>query len=169
MAGIVLTRKQQDHHYASSLVTRHIPEAGLEAFIDYWFTAGKADPLNKWWIQMDVHGGKHSAISRVPNDATAYPHRDKTWLFQFFCHTQQQPELEKTYKLLNGFMDTIKDSMEEGDWGRYANYVDSELGREEALKQYYAENLPRLRKIKARWDPEDVFHYPQSVTQGTSE
>lgn len=113
---------------------------------------------------MDIHGDDNSAVSKVANDATAYPHRDKMWLFQFFDRTHQQTDLQKTYGLLNGFMDAIKDGMSAGDWGRYANYIDSELGREEALEQYYAKNLPRLRTLKARFDPQDIFHSPQSVT-----
>lgn len=144
-------------------MTRRIPDKALEAFVDYWFDVGQTDARGDWWIQMDTHGGKHSGITRALGGPTSFPHRDKTWLFQFFDRTGSQPDYNKTYAFLNGFMDTIKDNMPAGDWGRYANYADSQLGRAEALEQYYADSLPRLRAVKAMYDPEDMFHSPQSV------
>jgi hypothetical protein len=30
-------------------------------------------------------------------------------------------------------------------------------------RAYWGENLPRLQQLKARYDPHDVYHNPQSV------
>jgi hypothetical protein len=38
-----------------------------------------------------------------------------------------------------------------------------ELSQEEAGKQYWGDNYLRLTKIKAKYDPNDVFRNPQSV------
>ncbi len=45
--------------------------------------------------------------------------------------------------------------------GAYVGCFDSEIPN--YLEQYYGNNLPRLRKIKAKYDPENRFKYPQSI------
>jgi FAD/FMN-containing dehydrogenase len=42
------------------------------------------------------------------------------------------------------------------------NYCDLDLGKGYA-KAYWADNLPRLMKIKAQVDPKNIFKHAQSV------
>jgi FAD/FMN-containing dehydrogenase len=42
------------------------------------------------------------------------------------------------------------------------NYCDLDLG-EGYAKAYWGDNLPRLMKIKAAFDPKNVFRHAQSV------
>ncbi|MEE3921361.1 BBE domain-containing protein [Micromonospora sp. BRA006-A] len=54
--------------------------------------------------------------------------------------------------------------------GAFANYLDTDLA-DEALNTsgtpwhefYYRDNYPRLQRVKARWDPRDVFRHRMSV------
>ena len=115
-----------------------------------------------------MHGGKHSALAAVPKDATAYAHRDHLWLWQFYdsifdYENNTSPYPENGFEFMQGFVATISDTLEEGEFGKYINYADSQLSKEDAQRLYWGDNLPRLQKIKAKYDPNEVFWNPSSV------
>lgn len=116
-----------------------------------------------WWLLIDVHGDTQSAIAAVPEDATSYVHRDKLWIFQVAGTITPDVDVKQSIKFVTNWMDSIKDNMARSDWGRYANYVDSELSRDDAQVQYWGQHLPRLQAIKADLDPEDLFRNAQSI------
>jgi FAD/FMN-containing dehydrogenase len=45
-----------------------------------------------------------------------------------------------------------------GGPNRYLNYLDHDDAGADALKTAYGANLARLRELKARFDPDNVFH-----------
>jgi FAD/FMN-containing dehydrogenase len=46
--------------------------------------------------------------------------------------------------------------------GCFVNYPDVDLGRRWP-ELYYQSNYPALQRVKARWDPRNVFHHEQSI------
>jgi FAD/FMN-containing dehydrogenase len=64
---------------------------------------------------------------------------------------------------MQGFVATIEDTLPEDRKGKYFNYADTTLDKEEAQKLYWRGNLEKLQAIKAKYDPEDVFGNVVSV------
>ena len=115
-----------------------------------------------WAVIFDLEGG---AINDIPPAATAYGHRDT--LFYIQTYIVGIPNVSQTAKnFLTKINQMIQDSMPDVDLGAYAGYVDPALTNPQ--EQYWGANYPRLQQIKAKWDPTDVFHNPQSVRAATA-
>lgn len=50
--------------------------------------------------------------------------------------------------------------------GAYINYPDVDLASRSWEELYFGANHARLRRVKARWDPLNVFHHALSATLG---
>lgn len=162
-----LTPSTNEHgnFYATSLTLKDLSGDTLASFVRYWHRDAIALSTSGWFVQLDIHGGLNSAVSAVPNSATAYAHRDKTFLIQFYHFADN----DDTYypasgiDILQNWVKATTASLQEDDYGMYINYSDSQLDRQTAQKLYWAGNLERLRLIKKRYDPEELFYYPQSI------
>ena len=154
---------QQETIYATSLYTNTLTSDQAESFVNYWYTQGRQTTRN-WYIQIDAHGGKNGAIPQVAADATSYAHRNFTFLYQFYDGVFGGSSYPSTgFAFLEGFVGNVTASMQPDEWGRYINYADSQLNRTAAERDYWGNNLPRLQRAKAMYDPDEVFYFPQSV------
>lgn len=109
--------------------------------------------------------GLGGRISTVPKDATAFAYRDSIYWIQVQGNWNNFPEkkaavewAELTYSqlkpdILNPVTQTPR---------AYVGFKQLNLG-EFYPQAYWAEHYPRLQQIKAKYDPENVFTYPQSV------
>ena len=101
----------------------------------------------------------HGAVSRVPVEATAFPHRAEGYnlvvLSEWMDPTISTRCIEwarETYGTLGRFFAP----------GRYVNYLgDDEPG--DAAAAAYGPNYPRLQQVKRKYDPENIFHMNQNV------
>jgi hypothetical protein len=50
--------------------------------------------------------------------------------------------------------------------GSYINVPDRTIND---LRTYYGDNLGRLQEVKRKYDPENVFHFEQSIPPGAQE
>ncbi|KAH6897362.1 hypothetical protein B0T10DRAFT_183645 [Thelonectria olida] len=151
--------------YKSSLMTRALSQKQIESFVSALFTnANNPSARHSWFVLLDCHGGGHSAVSKVGKSSTAYVHRDKLLLFQFSDSGSNGNYPKEGFALLKGFRESVTKSMTGGEWGMYANYLDTQLDSETAQKLYWGSNLERLQQIKNRLDPEQVFWNPQGVS-----
>ncbi|KAJ7460832.1 hypothetical protein FB451DRAFT_1044988 [Mycena latifolia] len=145
--------------YSKSLTFRPdtlIPANGIQDLFNYFDSADKGTLI--WFAIFDVEGG---AVNDVPQNATAYAHRDALFYMQTYA-VGLGTLSDKTTAFVTGMSDIITDSMPGVNFGAYAGYVDPQLT--DGPQQYWGTNLPRLQKIKAAIDPGDLFHNPQSVS-----
>ncbi|KAK2616563.1 hypothetical protein QQS21_000606 [Conoideocrella luteorostrata] len=144
--------------YSKSLALRQQDALSHDTINKLFNYTGSTDPGTLiWTIIFDSEGG---AINKVPVDSTAYPHRDKLLMYQ--SYVVGLPLTDKTKKFAEGIHDIIQQGSPNANT-RYAGYVDPELGRSEAQQTYWGDRLPKLRQVKAKWDPKSVFYNPQSV------
>ncbi|KAL5430869.1 hypothetical protein PMIN07_009773 [Paraphaeosphaeria minitans] len=154
----------QENFYSKSLTLKGLNGTSAQAFVDYYFNVANKVVDRFWFFQLDMHGGKNSQITKVGKDATSYPHRDKLYIIQFYDrYENNQTYPASSFGFLDGWVDAVTDTIPRFEWGAYINYADSRLPRAEAERQYYGDHLPRLQSLKAKYDPKELFYYPQSV------
>jgi FAD/FMN-containing dehydrogenase len=100
------------------------------------------------------HAG--GAIGRVAPDATAFPHRSVTHVLNLTVSwplsgddTQHRRYAERYWSTLSRFTD-----------GYYANLVDLEP---RVVEENYRGNLARLRQVKKRYDPTNLFRLNANI------
>jgi hypothetical protein len=107
----------------------------------------------------DPYGG---AISRVAAGDTAFPYRDGT-LYTIQYHDSWTEEGLSAERLAE--MRVLYASMRRFVSGAaYVNYCDLDLPDWQTA--YWGANLPRLARVKAVFDPENVFRHRQGVSPG---
>jgi hypothetical protein len=147
------------HFYSKSLEYTPndlLSDAAVDNVFNFVQGADKGTPL--WFIIWDLAGG---AINDVPQDATAYVHRDTLFYSQAYGVNLAGDTTPTIKSFLDSFNQNIRNSLPNSDLGAYPGYVD--LAIENAQSAYWGANYPRLQRIKAAVDPKDVFHNPQSV------
>ncbi|KAK8073509.1 hypothetical protein PG994_004408 [Apiospora phragmitis] len=154
-----------DNFFAKSLTLNGLNGKAAQAFVDYWYgVANKVD--RRWFFQIDAAGGPNSNYSKPGNGATAFAHRDKTFIIQFYDAVGSSVACPSNgLSLLNDWVSNITAALPPGtgSWRAYANYRDPTLSRGEAQRLYYGANLERLRRLKLQYDPDERFYFPQSI------
>jgi FAD/FMN-containing dehydrogenase len=101
------------------------------------------------------------ALSRVPVDATAFPHR--TAPFNFGITAGWTDPAEDAQHI--AWTRQLHASLSSYDRGVYVNYADEdESGNTDAA---YGPNYPRLVEVKNRWDPDNLFRMNMNVVPTT--
>jgi Berberine and berberine like len=127
--------------------------------IDESIGATILDGLNRsdsWlrFVQFRVLGG---AISRVAPDATAYAHR-RSSIMVLVARVLEDDELAARQ-----WTEELAEALYQGDDGSYVNFFGPhDCDRIEAA--YPGETLARLRRIKATYDPMNLFHNNDNIT-----
>lgn len=107
--------------------------------------------------QLRVLGG---AIARIPNDATAYAHRDRPIMVNVAAFYDGSSDADRVAK--QAWMEALADALEQGAGGRYVNFVNDE-GEAGVRAAYPGATWDRLASVKGRYDPTNLFRRNQNV------
>ena len=128
-----------------------LSDAGIKAMI----TAMQKGPNTAYFLY-DLYG-KQSAINQVARDATAFVHRKSLFSIQAVAYWGNDAAAaagDTTY--IDNYYSAVK-PFSNGE--SYQNYIDRDM----PLSAYYGTNLPALVADKNKWDPKNVFNFPQSI------
>jgi FAD/FMN-containing dehydrogenase len=143
-------RTDINNKFSSAWAADLLPEEAIKALKRFVVEANGRDSglffLNS--------GGK---MNSIPSDATAFFWRDTQfyleWSATWFDPTEQARNLaivEETRKALTPYTE-----------GSYVNVPDEFIKNFGPL--YWGANFERLREVKTKYDPENVFCFPQSI------
>lgn len=134
----------------SEFFRRPLDHATIEALVHDFSPA--IDVVRSREVAFMAWGG---AYNRVAPDATAFPHRQERFLVQHLIEVAPEASaadrdragawLTRTWEILHPF----------GSGGVYPNFPDPEL--DNPGPAYYRENYARLMRVKAAYDPDNVF------------
>jgi FAD/FMN-containing dehydrogenase len=105
--------------------------------------------------QLRVLGG---AMARVPNEATAFAHRGRRIMVNLAAVYASRDEAP----VHDAWLERFAESLHQGNGGAYVNFLGDE-GPERVRAAYPGRTWDRLREVKRRYDPDNLFHVNQNV------
>ncbi len=165
-----------------------LPRVGLSTYSDIstapWPSAANEvmlDELERWQrdavlqpegVNFNLQAGKliieplSGAVHDTPADATAFPHRDGWLIYQFQSRVAPGAPAD-VVAAGQEWVDRLYARLAPWRTGaEYSNYGNRQLKRWGAA--YYGANFPRLRAVKERYDPTNLFHFEQSIPRSKS-
>ncbi|MEE4564036.1 FAD-binding oxidoreductase [Paenibacillus polymyxa] len=133
-----------------------LPPEGVRIIRD--FLAKAPNRHSSVWSQS--LGGARSAVSRVSPTATAYPHRKAETIYELSARWRNSGEQERNIQWVERFRKALRPFVK----GNYVNFPDLQI--KNWPKAYYGVNFGRLKQVKRKYDPHNVFHFAQSIPVG---
>jgi FAD/FMN-containing dehydrogenase len=101
----------------------------------------------------------HGAVSRVANDATAFPHRDARFNFTTMATWTNPAEAATHVEFARKHWNAM---LPHSTSGGYVNYLSNDCD-DDVIRGTFAGNYDRLAAVKAKYDPTNFFHLNQNV------
>jgi hypothetical protein len=140
---------------ASAYVVDPFPSAALTATTG---AVASANPLSFGGTMIfDGYGG---TIAQVPAAASAFVHRSAIAGIQYFSSWGESAPSSVAEAAL-AWLASTSGALAPYTTGAYVNYIDP--AQPDFLNAYYGANLARLVDVKHTVDPDDVFHFAQSI------
>lgn len=163
-----------DTFYTKSIT---IPAPGLpDQAIRNLVTWGQAhqedkNPAVPWYFTLSLQGGVDNQIFLDSKSGdSAFWRRDTTWVMENSGFTDGPDEafpVPAGIDLINDLNNQVTGVLGAGNYGAYQGYVDTELNADQAGRLYYGDVLfEKLKELKKKIDPGNVFSNPQSIPVG---
>lgn len=139
------------HAYLKAGFTAELTETMIECLIDRGSQVGSRLSV----IEVLPLGG---AIRDVPGDATAFPHRDARWLINIAGQWHEPGATDDEIAWVRGTFAALEPHL---TGGAYSNFMEDDDA--DAAAVAYGSTLVRLQRIKAIYDPDNVFRLNQNI------
>ena len=104
----------------------------------------------------EAYGG---SINRVGEADTAFPHRGNTlFCLQYYLQWSSSSSTNRNVAAIRALYNAMRPYL---PGYSYVNYIDTDL--QDYARAYYKDNLPRLQAVKKQYDPDNFFHFVQSI------
>ncbi len=142
----------------SQYITEPLSSSTVNALIDGINARQGAAGATESGVNLDAYGG---AINRIGASDTAFVHRNALACAQFTASIDVG-ESPATTAASQAWLDQIYASVH-ADLApqAYQNYIDPTMT--DWKSEYYGANLGRLQQVKKAVDPDDFFHFAQSI------
>jgi len=143
-----------NHNYWKSTLQRQLTDEAIVAIVEH--ANRMSSPLSV--VVLEHYGG---AASRIPNDATAFPHRDLPWDILFLAQWTNPAETASHREWARSGEDILR------PFSVNAHLL-SALDVEDAnvINTAFGANLLRLAAIKAKYDPGNFFRVNHNIKPG---
>jgi FAD/FMN-containing dehydrogenase len=128
----------------------HVSDAAIETHMKF------APEMPTWKSLMHFYP-VDGAASRVSNDETAWSYRDAKWS-QVIGGVDPDPGIAKT---LADWTRAYSDALKPESMG--GGYVNFSMDEPDRVRGMYGANYDRLAKVKAKYDPSNVFSVNQNI------
>jgi FAD/FMN-containing dehydrogenase len=145
---------EEDYHpnaVGRTRFTEHLDEEATTTILDRISTSSAMMAVT----QIRALGG---AMARVPADATAFAHRGSRLMVTVAAVYEQMEETPQH----QAWVDDLSGTLLQDDDGAYVNFLGDE-GETGVRDAYPAATWDRLRAIKGRYDPTNLFRLNQNI------
>jgi len=143
-----------NQNYWKSTLQRHLGDDAIVAIVEH---ANSLDsPLSA--VVLEHYGG---AAGRIPNDATAFPHRDLPWDILFLAQWTNPSDTARHRDWARAGEDILRPFSENA---HLLSALDVE--GDDVIKTAFGGNLRRLAAVKEKYDPENFFRVNHNIKPG---
>ncbi|RIA97770.1 Glucooligosaccharide oxidase [Glomus cerebriforme] len=134
----------------SFLVNKGLTSQAIDSIVDFLKNAN----CNGFAL-FDLFGG----ATNIVDDTSSFIHRDVLYGIQLLSSWETKDQSNKCVKELNDFGKEFQSKFT--SYFSYQNYIDRDL--DDWQTRYYGHNFKRLVEIKSKYDPNNLFNFPQSI------